>query len=202
MYNANTPRISCVKIMSSLVSKLCFLLFGSALSVAQFTAVEGPADSLSAFPYDESEGQVLAPGSIIGDNQFLPSPSSESPGTLTTQSSNECKDPPNEHPIRMPNPFIDPKTASPGQDTRPTSQTDRSSDANGRPKPNGQINNNPEKRPWWQKFINLGNEIQDPKPCKHYRPFAVCAPPFTDMYTIFEIPLIQFCRICTFHVLS
>ncbi|MCJ1343510.1 hypothetical protein MMC31_001705 [Peltigera leucophlebia] len=190
--------------MPSLVSKLCLLLFGTALSVAQFTAIEGAADSLSTFPYDELDSsQVLGSDSMIGDNQFLPPPSSESPGTLTTQSSSECKPPPNQHSIKMrpkrdrcPNPFVVPNIVSPGQGALPTSQTDRGSNAN------GQINRNPKKQLWWQEFINLGNEIQDPKPCKHYRPFAVCAPPFTDMYTIFEIPLIEFCRLCAFMSLA
>lgn len=196
-YNNNTSQILCGQIMSFLVSRLCLLLFGTALSVAQFAAVEGLANSLSTLPYDGLESQVLASDSIIGDNQFLTPPSGDSPGTLTIQSSSECKPPPDQHPTRMrskrdwcPNSFVDTNTASLGQDTRPTSQTDRSSNASSHHK----------KQP--QKLTNLGNEIQDPKPCKHYRPFAVCAPPFTDMYTKFEIPLIEFCRLCTFHVLS
>lgn len=191
--------------MLSLFSKLCLLLFITALSVAQF-AVEGPAGNLWS---DELESQVPAVDPITGDNQSLTSPGSDSPGTLTTQESNECKPPPNGHPIRMrskrdwcPTPFVDPKTASPGQDTRPTSQTDSRPNANGSPMPNGQTNRNPKEQPWWQKFINLGKEIRDPKPCKHYRPFAVCAPPFDNMYASFDIPLIQFCRFCKFHVLS
>ena len=121
-YNTNTSQILCGQIMSFLVSKLGLLLFGTALSVAQFAAVKGPADSLSTLPYDGLESQVLAYDSR------LPLPSGDSPGTLTTQSSSECKPPPNQHPIRMrskrdwcPNSFVDPNTASPGQDTRPTS---------------------------------------------------------------------------------
>lgn len=202
--------------MPSLVSKLSLLLFGTALSVAQSAAVEGPADSLSALHFDEldssgssSSSQVLDSGSIFGDNPFLmpssSSSSSNSPGTLSAQRSTGCDPapPPDQYPIKMrtkrdlcPIPLVNPNTASPGQGTKPTSKTDHTSNTN------GQVNRNPKKQPWWQKFINLGNEIQDPKPCKHYRPFAVCAPPFTDIYKIFEIPLIEFCRLCGFHVLS
>lgn len=163
-YNNNPSQILCGQIMSFLVSRLCLLLFGTALSVAQFAAVEGLANSLSTLPYDGLESQVLASDSIIGDNQFLPPPSGDSPGTLTIQSSSECKPPPDQHPIRMrskrdwcPNSFVDPNTASPGQDTRPTSQTDRSSNASSHPKTNGQINQNPKKQPWSQKLMNLGN---------------------------------------------
>lgn len=205
----NISRISCGKIMPSLVLKLCLLIFVTALSVAQFAAAEGPADNLWNSPYHELESQVPAVHSTIGENHFLTSPRSDSPEALTTQKSNECKPTPNHDPIRMrskrdrcPKPIVDHKIESPGQDTRPTSQTDSRPNANGSPEPNGQTTPNPRKQPWWQKFINLGNEIRDPKPCKHYRPFAVCAPPFNNMYTLFEIPLIQFCRLCTFHVLS
>lgn len=84
-YNNNTSQILCGQIMSSLVSMLCLLLFGTTLSVAQFAAVEGLANSLSTLPYDGLESQVLASDSIIGDNQFLPPPSGDSPGTLTIQ---------------------------------------------------------------------------------------------------------------------
>lgn len=206
--STNFSQISSGKIMPSLISKLYLLLFVNALPVAQSAAVEGPADSLWNFPY-ELESQVAAVDFTIGDNQFLTSPDSDRPGTLTTQNSNDCKPPLNHHPIRMrskrdwcPNSFVDVKSASPGLGTRPTSQTDGRPNVNGSPKPNGQTNRNPKKQPWWQKFINLGNEIQDRKPCKHYRPFAVCAPPFDNMYALFDIPLIQFCRLCEFHVLS
>lgn len=202
-------QIACGNIMPSLNSKLCLLLSITALSVAQFAAVDGPADSLRNLPYDELESNVPAVDSTIGDNQFLTSPGSVSEGTLTSQDSNECKPPPDHHPAKMrskrdwcPNTFVDPKTTPPGQDPRPTSQTDSRSSANGSPKPNGQANRNPKKQPWWQKFIDLGNEIQDPKPCKHYRPFAVCAPPFDNMYALFSKPLLEFCRICMFHVLG
>lgn len=194
--------------MPSLNSKLWLLLSVTALSVAQFAAVDGPADSLWNLPYDELESKVPAVDSTIGDNQFLTSPGSVSEGTLTIQDS-ECKPLPEDHPVKMrskrdwcPNTFVDPKTAPPGQDPRPTSQTDSRPNANGSPKPNGQANRNPKKQSWWQKFINLGNEIQDPKPCKDYRSFAVCAPPFDNMDALFNIPLLEFCRLCMFHVLG
>lgn len=190
--------------MPSLNSKLCLLLFLTALSIAQFAAVHGPDDSLWNLPYDELEAQVPVVDSTIGDNQFLTSPGSVSEGSLTTQDSNECRPSPEHHPVKMrskrdwcPNTFVNPRTAPPGQDPRSTSQTDSRPNANGSPKPNGQANRKPKKQPWWQKFINLENEIQDPKPCKHYRPYAVCAPPFDDMYALFNIPLIPFCRLCT-----
>lgn len=131
--------------MSILVSKPGLLIFGAAFSVVRFATVKGPADSLSTLPYDGLESPVLASDSI------LPFPSGESPGTLATQSSSECEHSPNQHPIRMrskcgwcPNSFVDPNTALPGQDTRPTSQSDHSSR---RPKINGQINQNPKKQP-------------------------------------------------------
>lgn len=205
----NISQISYGKIMPSLKSKLCLLLFVTSLSVAQFAAVDGPVDSLWNFPYDELESQVPAVDSTIGDNQFLASPGSVSEGTLTSQDSNGCKPPQDHHPVKMrskrdwcPNTFVDPRNAPPGQDPRPTSQTDSRPNANGSPKPNGQANRTPIKQPWWQKFINLGNEIEDPKPCKHYRPFAVCAPPFDSISALVNTPLIQFCRLCTFHVLG
>lgn len=202
---ANISQISCGNTMPSLNSKLCLLLFVTALSIAQFAAVDGPDDSLWSLPYDELETQVPAADSTIGDNQFLTSPGSVSEGSLTTDDSNEeCKPSPEHHPVKMrskrdwcPNTFVDPRTPPPGQDPRSTSQTDSRPNANGNPKPNGPANRKPTKQPWWQKFINLGNEIQDPKPCKHYRPFAVCAPPFHNMYALFNIPLIPFCRLCT-----
>lgn len=202
-------QISRGNIMPSLNSKLCFLLFVIALSFAQFAAPDGPADSLWNLPYDELETQIPAVDSTIGDNQFLTSPGSVSEGTLTTQDGNDCNHLPDQHPVKLrskrdscPNPFFDPRTAPPGQDPRSTSQTDSRPNTNGGPKPNDQANRKPQKQPWWQKFINLGNEIQDPKPCKHYRPFAVCVPPFDNMYGLLEIPLIQFCRLCMSHVLG
>lgn len=201
--------ISCGNLMPSLNSKLCLLLFVIALSVAQFAAADGPDDSLWNLPYDELETQFSAVDSTIADNQFLMSPGSVSEGTLTTQDISECNHPPDHHPFKLRskrdwcrNPFFDPRTAPPGQDPRSTSQTDSSPNANSSPKPNDQANRKPKKQQWWQKFIDLGNEIHDPKPCKHYRPFAVCAPPFDNMYASFDIPLIQFCRICMSHVLG
>lgn len=204
----DNSQISCGNLMPSLNLKLFLLLFVIAISVAQFAASDGPADSLWNLPYDELETQVPV-DHTIGDNQFLTSPGSVSEGTLTTQDSNECNHPPDQHPVKLrskrdwcPDPFFDPGTAPPGQDPSSASQTDSRPNANGSPKPNDQANRKPKKQPWWQKFMNLGNETQGSKPCKHYRPFAVCAPPFDNMYASFDISLIQFCRLCMSHVLG